>query len=240
MTPNRLSIALALTCGTLLCCFSQGPKAVDLSEIAGTYYQGDGLGVNWTLTVDSQGRFSFTWDACMGRVDDNFGDAEIDDGVLLLHPQKPLEHGKLRRLPVRLLPVRWAERLYLVDDESMPLFAEYINRAKEPRSHAQGMFFLRQEDWRTKSSGYPNLPSRWERFLLPRPVNARIVKLANDHLAEIDKGSADGLQVGMFLTAVAENEWIRVTVRSVNKDSSVVEAQAEHLLMMDYLVTSRP
>ncbi len=37
-----------------------------IATVAGEYYYGDGLGMNCSLTITQEGRFSFKWQGCEG------------------------------------------------------------------------------------------------------------------------------------------------------------------------------
>ncbi len=163
---RSLGTVLAWVCGGLLVYPLPVVRATDLSEVAGVYYGGDGLGVNWTLTIVATGRFSFTWDGCLGRYDENEGDAVLEGGTLRLRPEQPLDKGLAKKLPLRWLPVAWGERVYLLEEEDVPLFAKYVNQGSEPRSEAHGLFLLRRDDWKKVAPGAPALPEKWSSFLL--------------------------------------------------------------------------
>ena len=214
--------------------------ASDIGRVAGTYYQGDGLGVNWSLTVSAAGAFSFTWDGCLGRYDENDGDAVLEGGFLELRPRKPLDHGMGKQLPLQWVPVPWGGRMYLLEEGDIPLFAKYVNQGWEPRARSHGLFLLRREDWKKKAPGMPSLPGKWSSLLLAKPVNARVVRALTPSRAEIDKGTANGLQVGMLLTAVHGNDWVDVAVQSVDQNQAIVEAEDGQTLTKGHLVTSRP
>ena len=133
----------------------------------------------------------------------------------------------------------WGDRMYLLEEEDIPRFAKYVNRGWEPRSGAHGLFLLRREDWKKRVSGAPALPDKWSGLVLSKPVSARVLRVLDDGRAEIDRGSDHGLQVGMLLTAVYENDRVDVTVRSVERDQSVIEAEDGHELTKRHRVTSR-
>jgi hypothetical protein len=44
----------------------------------GEYYSGDGLGVNWTVSLTEEGRFEFAWHGCLGLYDSNEGPFALD------------------------------------------------------------------------------------------------------------------------------------------------------------------
>lgn len=82
----------------------------------------------------------------------------LEDGILRLHPEKSLDQGMREQLPLQWVPVPWGDRMYLLEEKDIPLFAKYVNQGWEPRSEEHGLFLLRQQDWKKKVSGPPGLP----------------------------------------------------------------------------------
>ena len=52
-----------------------------LDEVVGSYYHGDGLGTNCTITIEVDGRFSYQWRGCLGVYEKNEGRIEVAGGV---------------------------------------------------------------------------------------------------------------------------------------------------------------
>ncbi len=51
---------------------------------AGEYYEGDGLGVNVSLSITPKAGYLYEWHGCMGLYDRNYGAVKEKDGKLLL------------------------------------------------------------------------------------------------------------------------------------------------------------
>src|SRR5262245_3676514 len=63
---NMKTLALALVLLTIASDrFISAADSVALNDIAGDYYFGDGLGVNCSLSVTAEGKFTFQWDGCL-------------------------------------------------------------------------------------------------------------------------------------------------------------------------------
>jgi hypothetical protein len=218
------------------------PQVDGLGAVTGEYYLGDGLGLNWTLSLNAAGAFSFEWDGCMGRYDESEGSATLEDGFVRLVPTKAREQGVGKPLPLRWLPVPWGDRMYLLSEDDVPLFASYVNRGWEPRSGAHGLFLLRRDDWQKPAAGPPRLPDRWMPFILTKPVEARVTRVLGRHRAEINAGSQQGVQPGMLLTVIGrKREWADVRATAVAARSSVVEGEyGRPALAKGQRVTSKP
>jgi len=131
-----------------------------------------------------------------------------------------------------LLPIRWSDRIYLIDGDDLSSFVNAVNFGPEPRSELSsqpyyGSFFLREGDQHKKVSVAPKIPDKWRSVLLSRPVVATIVALRGDAkgtLATLNKGTKSGLRVGMRL--LNENEepspWSRAEIVSVTKKSAII------------------
>jgi hypothetical protein len=122
-----------------------------LAEIAGTYYLGDGLGVNLTLVVAPDGAFSFRLQGCLGTYARAEGRVSIHDGELWLETERKDSEF------LHFLPFRWGDRLYLIPSDELHDFANAIDRGTEPRSDAHGLFYLREDDWDKPVDGPPDL-----------------------------------------------------------------------------------
>jgi len=167
-------------------------------EFAGSYYQGDGTGVNWYLHLHGDGTFAFRWDGCLGTYDEKSGGWNVlPDGTieLVIRSQKTDPVG--RSIPLALRPIRWGNRLYLVDSSALLDFCNLVNSGSEPRHEAHGLAFLRDDDWDRAVAGTPDVPNSWRSFLLAAPVRGQITKVLGKKNAEIDRGGDHGLKRGM-------------------------------------------
>jgi hypothetical protein len=142
-----------------------------LPAVAGSYYYGDGLGMNFSLVVKPEGRFSFIWRGCLGVYDKNEGGARVVNDHLILTPEQPNESRGNRRIPTDLVLVHWGERLYLIPKEAAKGFCYEVINDREPRSNPHGEYYLREGDWGKKVTGLPNVPKEWESLLQKKPFD---------------------------------------------------------------------
>lgn len=195
-----------------------------LDSVAGEYYSGDGLGVNWTLTIEKSSAFHFTWDGCLGRYAELRGRAQIDGSLLQLSPDEAPEQELAARLPLRLAMVPWGSRMYLVAPDELAEFANAANLMWEPRKEPHGSFLLRARDWHKHVRGDPFLPQVAASLLLRRPVKGRVVRLLERGQAEINLGTKAGVLVGQELWVVAADRQVAIgKVLSVSEDRSVID-----------------
>src|SRR6185369_642253 len=70
--------------------------------VAGTYYSGDGLGYNVTLTLKDDGTYSGEWHGCLGKYGDASGNWELSGKSIALTPKKETDmmKGHLKTLDV--------------------------------------------------------------------------------------------------------------------------------------------
>lgn len=190
-------------------------NAVTLKEVAGDYYFGDGLGVNCTLKLSSQGRFTFKWTGCLGTYDQNEGGATLKGGVLRLTPKKANVREGLQGTPTEFFPVRWGARLYLIATNEMVEFCSEVNQGGEPRNDIHGQNYLRAKDADKPLRGRPALPEPWNKYILTKPVRGTITELINSREAWFDRGAASGLLEGMILTAQPHGDLKLTQVRVV-------------------------
>lgn len=125
----------------------------------------------------------------------------------------------------KLLPVRWSGRLYLIYEDDLNDFANAVNLGLEPRPGLSaepfyGSFYLRNGDERKGVTGRPALPGEWAAFLLRKPLTATVVRIEGkdkERIATVNRGSGDGLKVGMRLISKDEepSPWWATEVVSV-------------------------
>lgn len=130
--------------------------------------------------------------------------------------------------------VRWGERLYLLNYTDLYKFTAAVNLGVEPRAgiihrdFLSTFFYLRSSDESKIVSGKPILPKEWISYILDSPLTAKITKIEGEKRERkftINKGSQDGLKVGMCF--IGENTKIDyenlVWVTSVEKHSAKLE-----------------
>lgn len=131
----------------------------------------------------------------------------------------------------KMVPVRWAERLYLIYEGELENFCHAINFGIEPRLELSsephyGSFYLRVGDEFKDVTGMPDLPEKWLEMLLRKPVSAKVIKIekgeADEMIVTINKGSVAGLKVGIRLLFGNQEPsfWNSATVISVEKRSA--------------------
>jgi hypothetical protein len=132
------------------------------------------------------------------------------------------------------LIIKWSERFYLLREDSLKDFANAINMKMEPRQSTlisrYDYFYLRREGTEKPVAGLPDLPGGWNDFLLKKRVTATIlrIKIQNGkRIAVIDRGTDDGLKVGMQMIARVFPDGSEIV--SVNKSLALVELTGETL-----------
>ena len=87
-------------------------RVLKVGQLAGTYYQGDGLGVNLELTLKADGKFECKWRGCLGTYGANSGEWAIRDLELKFSPK--VSQGMFKDLPLDPLRVVSFQRHYLL------------------------------------------------------------------------------------------------------------------------------
>jgi hypothetical protein len=109
------------------------------AAVAGEFTLGDGRGLNWSLSILPDGRYSFRWSGCMGVYERESGLVRHTGDYLVLTSAEPIE----RRIPRVFLPVKWGRRTYFIPPEELEKFSEAIMKGDEPRhEHAHGDFYV--------------------------------------------------------------------------------------------------
>lgn len=190
-------------------------------SLTGEYSEGTGLyGANLILSPKGNFVFSTSRDLVGAPSRGNKGIARMRDGVLVLAPEEPLVADEdWQRLPQRLVPVQWSRRTYLIPetDERLLGFCNSINLGYEPRESQFGAPFLRTGDEKSPAVGLPDLPTKWRRYLLAKPVWCKVISVSGES-AKIDKGAKSGLKPGMIFVEFKGGQQYRVT--EVQQDSA--------------------
>ncbi|MFL6234851.1 MAG: hypothetical protein ACJ76N_17085 [Thermoanaerobaculia bacterium] len=168
-----LILFLAVLLGSVPMALGGSAQTASLAEIAGSYYRGDGLGLNQSLTILPGGSYGFLWRGCLGTYASSSGQATLRDGELVLtaYPQNEESQEVAEAF---YLPVRWGGRLYLIRKDEMTRFIDEINLGTEPRDGARGLAYLREEDWEVAVSGPPDLPPSYQQYLLKKPAEGAV------------------------------------------------------------------
>jgi hypothetical protein len=200
-------------------------------EWAGSYYHGDGLGVNVTLVLAPASGFVFRWHGCMGLYDQNYGEVVRTSSGLKLRFVFPNSRKGFEGMYPELVPVRWSARHYLVGTEQMVAFCNAVNAGTE-RGWRPAKFLLREGDEKKPVSGLPLVPANYQNYLLSEPVTARIISVQSrrvrlvhregigkqkerESYVTLNVGRADGILPGMELHVRSPDVFESAEVRQV-------------------------
>lgn len=182
-------------------------------EWAGAYYFGDGLGLNIDFEFAPQSGFVITWKGCLGTYGVSYGSVTFQDKVVQLAPEASFGRMEDLFLAPQFVKVRWGKRHYLVAADHMIEFANHVNAGLEPNTLFGGLsesFLLKLGDEKRRVSGQPDLPPEFLSYLLPKPVEAKIMSVGTTEVCDkelnemktsvtISAGRAEGLKPGMEL-----------------------------------------
>lgn len=116
------------------------------AEWAGAYVFQDRNSTGFLrLVVTPEGRFILVGVGCFGSYWINHGNVAYRDGTLHLDPAVPLETGSMFD-STALIPIRWDERLYLVEAERVGEFARTTKGSPSTCDHYCPGFFVRESD----------------------------------------------------------------------------------------------
>ena len=143
---------------------------------AGTYYYGDGLGVNSRITLAPKGGFAFIWTGCVGVYDRNYGTVSLTErGSLKLGLTFENSRRGFRGVAEEFVPIAWGERHYLIPSDDVVGFTNSINSESEPRDRSHGSHYLRKGDHERPADGAPELPEQYQAYLLSEPIQAEVL-----------------------------------------------------------------
>ena len=171
---------------------------------AGSYYDGDGLGMNVRLDLAPRSGFVFTWHGCLGLYDLNYGKVEETGGRVKLVFRFPNDQKGLG-IASELIPVLWGERHYLIPPDRVVDFTNAINAGFEPRNGLHGRFLLKDGDELKAARGKPKIPQEYSAYLLEHPIEAEISSVKESRVEDSERitnivlnvGTAQGVKQGM-------------------------------------------
>lgn len=214
------------------------------SELPGRYYCGDGRGYESLNLFPEQ---TFAYSRRMEGVfkEDKGGKWALDGDCLVVTPERPFTTNEPSRLSARLIPVKWEQRIYLVEEHYMPFFCYRVTRSTVSvygRNKGYPAFeFLKfppdKPNVYKVEEAYPPLnpdrrplfPERYRTFYEQGPIRARVVKiLPRGEPADIpgdalrvllDKGIAARVKPGLLL-AVEGSSYATLIVTVARPDKA--------------------
>lgn len=253
----RKCFSLFLLCGVILI-FDSSVKSqtFSLEELAGEYTAGHEFFAG-TITLEKDGNYKIESGGCTDSFFES-GNYTIDSGILhfkvlksirkshsddkeinLLEETKDSESAKILT-NYEMFPIKWSNRIYLIEKENLKGFVNAINLGIEPRNTLTsrlylGTFYVRASE-KSKLppfllepiTGIPVLPDVWNSYLLKKPVSAKVLSIEgekNNQTAIINRGSSDGLKIGMRLIIDSQepSPWSGVEVIEVENKSARVK-----------------
>lgn len=198
------------------------PQAGGLAQLEGDYIFGDGF-VYRELQVRSSGNYHFEYGDDTDRHLQSSGVCMVLHGRLWLTPDRPASAELGFWLGNNLLPVRWADRTYLVPEKQRMDFCNAVNQGGLPTFMRSGRFVLRDIDRETLPTVAPEVPPEWSRFLLQPQLAGKITQLLPDGWAVLNLGAQDGLRAGMSFEFVGTGLPSPVTMFAALEEESIVK-----------------
>lgn len=213
-------------------------KKLKSHEWAGEYYAGDGLGVNTSVVIAPKSGYVFEWHGCLGLYDRNYGSVTWTNDQIRLSFTFANQRKGFQGIAPELIPISWGARRYLIPADDVVGFCNNINEGREPRNSSHGFYLLHQGDEKKMVTGFPKVPSKYQDYLLAKPIEATIIAVSpyttrpsvvdwkfKDTTVTIDVGARQGLRVGMELAVTKPQdtvESLRVTKVEETRSEAVM------------------
>jgi len=195
-----------------------GPRLLfAAADLPGSYYLGDGLGVNCRLVIEANGRFTFRWTGCLGEYDRNQGSWTVEGDRLLMKPEKANRCQGFNGMNLRFIPVKWGARMVLVDEYEMPGFCVMAKGGWRPAGEYQhGLDYARVQDPALEApyaGEKPIIPERFREFYELGPIEAVVAQVNSDGSVLLKGTALRPLRPGLLL---ASSEFGRVDLDVVS------------------------
>lgn len=209
-------------------------------EWAGSYYVGDGTGMNVTILIAPKAGVTYTWRGCLGLYDANHGDIveSFPGGVRVKLAIDPAR-SRYRFMDSTLYFVRWGDRRYLVPESQMDELVSNYNEGSYARNSLYSAPRKFTNDARPHGfgleptpAGVPELPPQYARQLILKRTELSVTeaitldsRAVGEHLQqkrwklECKGGSAEGIYVGMVIAYPPNSGLGRFVVEEVDQNS---------------------
>jgi hypothetical protein len=163
------------------------------------------------LAIAPKAGYVFEHQLDIGLSDRNFGKVDYKNGIITLSFTYPETTQKvLDVLSKEFIPVSWGERKYMIPANEIIDFCNEINYGLQPRDDEHSSFLLREGDEKKHVEGWPSIPSEYNRYLLAKPVEAKIISVDStsyrqsimdwrfiDTTVTLNVGTSNGVFTGM-------------------------------------------
>lgn len=190
----------------------------DLERVEGTYvYHLDGLR---KLRIDLDGAYKEDIEGSCFETPPDKGDVGRDGGVIVLRPSK-------RRMDrIRMVPVRWGDRRYLLEERDLPEFCLRVRSGEEPRRTSEGIFYLREGDWERPAAGQPDVPEAYRVYFSAEARFGKITWLDASGKAWASLGEGK-VTAGQRVYVEGKYGWEDAEVVELKGETSVVKLVVE-------------
>lgn len=169
-------------------------------SLMGSFFQGNGMGVNLTMTFKESGKVDFRFQGCFG--------GHSRSGTYKVANEKVTLSFDLSRKDSYLASeyniVRWDQAVFLVAEDEIAHFAQTYRKGWRGQGEPWGLSDFFRSDANRKVEkpvgvlkGTPQLPQKFLP-LLKRDIAGKVTSVANG-VYTIDKGSNDGFAKGTML-----------------------------------------
>lgn len=150
------------------------------------------------------------------------------DTLIILKYQTHDENIDTRTVVFR--KIKWAHRIYLLQEQGIIWFCNEINSGHEPRSRivpdGYGGCYMDIQGADTSPIGNPELSPAELGYILKSPVVGKFIYIFDTYTAIIDLGTSDGLMPGISLYMISLSEGRDSIFHTYNKPLDILEAHA--------------
>lgn len=186
--------------------------------LLGEYFDGGGFGGHY-LELKPNHRFSYRLQACVGIASRNQGTWQIQGEVVVLTPEDRTSIGH-EWLHLKMIPVTWKNKLYLVDENEMPSFCHtlYTGAPDGVNGHYERELPL-------NSDTSLSIPQRFHDFAAHGEVVTRVSSVDGKGIVTLEGTEVSRLKPGMHLCwRQPEGGWKR-ELRVLDVQQSSARAQ---------------
>lgn len=170
----------------------------------------------------------------------DFGKIDFDEGTIRFHSNLNFLNNR------KFFPIKWGNRNLLVPEDRLLILIGQHNagcaEALEYRKVVQLLFPTKNEEIKLRLFGIPNVPAEFEKFILKKPISAKLVGIIENRLEKqkgdrdiwysqyttisLNIGSESGVWKGMKLySQISGSDYIYLTAEITKVNSETAEAE---------------
>lgn len=177
----------------------------------------DGASFCWSLVSGFAVRSGNDFHRGVERV--NYGNANFNRNLLTLSPEYTVKDKHYYTISTAFVPVRWDKQHWLIPTSKLINFIYAVNSGDYDEIHS---FFVKYDDIKKSSSGSPDVPREYRKYLNIKPIKAKVINVKTNNSGYFDYSLT--LNVGKANGVIEEMKFYLINVKDVITTIEITDA----------------